>query len=99
MTYSIELHPLAEQEIQDSYLWYEERAEGLGNRFISAIQKRLASISQTPDLYSKKKGSYREVIVSGYPFTIVYQVLEKEKVVFITAVFHMKRNPKSKYKR
>ena len=99
MKYIIDLHPLAQQEMQESYEWYEERLEGLGKKFLTAIQKRLVIISQTPELYGKKKANYREVSVEGYPFKIVYNVFEKQKTVFVTAVFHMNRNPKTKYNR
>ena len=99
MIYHIQLHPLALQEMEESYNWYEERSVGLGNRFLTAIQKRFDRISSMPELYAKKKGNYREVLVQGFPFTIIYEILEKQKVVFVSYIFHAKRNPELKYKR
>ena len=99
MNYRIELHPLAQQELEESYQWYEECSTGLGNRFLSAIQTRFDRISAMPQLYAKKKGNYREVLVQGFPFTIIFETLVKQKIVFVSYIFHTKRNPKLKYKR
>jgi len=99
MIYQIELHPYAQDELAESYQWYEERLEGLGSRFFAAIQKKFDSIMLSPQLYPKKKGNYREVSVKDFPFTIIYEVLEKQKIVFVSYVFHTKRDPRLKYKR
>lgn len=99
MMFEIHLHPLALEEMEESYLWYEERSEGLGNRFLAAIQKRFEIITSTPELYAKRKGQYREAMVDNFPFTVIYEILIKEKIIFVSYVFHTKRNPKLKFKR
>ena len=99
MTYTIDLHPEAIREINDSYQWYEDRLEGLGHRFMNAVDKQLSSIARHPELYAKKKGNYRESLVKGFPFAIIYEILPKQEVVFVSYVFHSKRNPRLKYKR
>jgi toxin ParE1/3/4 len=68
MIYRIELHPSAQQELEETYHWYEERSIGLGVDFLAAVQKRLDRIAKTPKSYPRKKENYREVIVSGYPY-------------------------------
>ena len=99
MTYAIKLHSLAEKELEESYQWYEERSAGLGKRFMTEVNKRLERISLSPLSYAKKQNNYREVLVDTFPFTIVYEVYEKQKVVFVSYIFHTKRNPLQKYKR
>lgn len=37
MSYRVILHRAAEKEYLSSYLWYEERSKGLGERFFQAI--------------------------------------------------------------
>jgi CRISPR/Cas system-associated endonuclease Cas3-HD len=48
---------------------------------------------------SKKKGNYREVGIAIFPYIIIYEVLKKEKVVFVSYIMHSNRNPNIKYKR
>ncbi len=99
MNYRVELHPLAKQELAESYDWYEERLDGLGLRFINAVQGRFDNIANNPQTFSKKKGKYREVTLQDFPYTIIYEVFEKQKIIFVSCVFHTKRNPRLKYKR
>ena len=99
MSYSIELHPEAFKELQASYNWYEERSEGLGDRFMALVNKRLNEIAANPDRYAKHKGNYRETKVSTFPYVIVYEVLKKKQIIFISYIFHTKRSPKLKYRR
>ena len=99
MGYRIELHPLALQEMEESYQWYEDRSPGLGRSFLAAIQKRFDRIADLPESYAKKKGDYREAPLPKFPFVVIYEVHAKRKTVFVTYVFHTKRDPSLKYKR
>jgi hypothetical protein len=87
----------AGKELSESFLWYEERLYGLGERFLEVIEKSFRLIELTPERFPIKRKSYREFVVSKFPFVIVYEFIENEKVVLVLHVFHTKRNPKRKY--
>ena len=95
----VDLHPLALQEMTETVQWYEDRSPGLGTRFIEALNERLTEISAFPDRYPKKKGLFREVSTKIFPYIIIFEFLQKEKVVFVSYIFHIKRNPQLKYNR
>ncbi len=97
MSFKIIFHPIASKEYQRSFAWYEERLEGLGNRFENAISERLAEISITPELYPIKKGNFREAKTESFPYLIVYKVYKQKRIVFISAVYHTSRSPGKKY--
>lgn len=97
MSFQVELHPEVLNELQESFEWYEMRSEGLGKRFLSAVNKRMLELALNPEQYAKKKGNYRAV--DTFPYVIVFEIFQKEKIVFISFVFHTKRNPHLKYKR
>jgi ParE toxin of type II toxin-antitoxin system, parDE len=78
MSYKIELHPDAADELGESYHWYEERSEGLGVRFIGFVNKRLNEIADHPERYAKSKSAFREVMIDVFPYTIIYEILKKE---------------------
>jgi plasmid stabilization system protein ParE len=99
MTCRIELHNAAQKELTESFRWYEERSPGLGVRFIEAVHERLSELSNYPDRYAKRKEEFREVSTKIFPYILIYEFLPKEKVVFISYVFHAKQNPKLKYRR
>lgn len=99
MAYIVAFHPDVEADVDESYNWYEDRLQGLGDRFINAIGGTIEIICEQPDIYPKKKGNYREATLKDFPFVVVYEVLRKEQVVRVLYIFHTSRNPKLKYKR
>jgi ParE toxin of type II toxin-antitoxin system, parDE len=54
MSYIIDLHPKALEELNNSYQWYEARSEGLGKRFLTCVEKRINEIAKHPERYPKK---------------------------------------------
>ena len=97
--HQIELYPLAQQELSEAYQWYENRSQGLGKKFIQAVEKRLNEIANHPERYAKKKGNYRETIVEIFPYIIIYEVFKNAQTVLVLHVFHAKRNPSKKYRK
>ena len=45
MSYQVFFHPKAKAELKESYKWYNERSEGLGDRFIESVNKRITEIA------------------------------------------------------
>jgi mRNA-degrading endonuclease RelE of RelBE toxin-antitoxin system len=99
MIFQIELHPEAVKELTDSFTWYEERSIGLGLRFIKFVDQRLMEIAENPDRYPKRKGNFRETSIAVFPYNIVYEVLNRKKLIYVYCIFHTKRSQKFKYKR
>ena len=94
-TYEILLR--ARNEILDAWEWYEDRQEGLGDRFIKQINLKIKKIVQTPERYPEKKSSFREAKIEVFPYLLIYKIANRKKVITIISVFHMSRNPKIKY--
>lgn len=97
--YTIDIHYLALEELNEAYNWYEDRANGLGKRLMNKVDKRISEITLHPNRYSKKKGNSRSTSIEIFPYIIIYEVIEKEKTIFISYIHHAKRNPKNLYKR
>ena len=95
----IELHKAAQKELTEAFQWYEKRSPGLGARFIDAVSERLSELSNYPDRYAKRKAEFREASTKIFPYTLIYEFLPKENIVFVYYVFHSKRNPRLKYRR
>ena len=93
------LHELAVEDYAHAYEWYENEQAGLGEKFVAAVDKRVAQICETPSYYGYVHGDYRQATVEGFPFMVVYKFFPKHKLVFISAIHHTSRNPKTKFRK
>jgi plasmid stabilization system protein ParE len=96
--YSSILSSRAQKEIAISWEWYEERQNGLGDRFVEEIIARIRDIEKTPERYPTRYKSYKEVAVPTFPFLIIYKVIKTKRYIRIVSVFHTPQSPKRKYK-
>jgi len=87
----------ANTEILQSYLYYEEQQGGLGERFVNEVIVKAEQVKLFPKRYSSNKLPFRETMIKGFPFLIIYRYNSSTKYVFISSVFHSKRNPNKKY--
>jgi plasmid stabilization system protein ParE len=84
-------HPSARGELEASIDFYESRLEGLGRRFLAAVEEAIERIAKSPGAGSPLEAGFRKRLVSGFPFSIVYRT--KGDQVFIVAVAHQHRRP------
>ncbi|HAL82546.1 MAG TPA: hypothetical protein DCO83_10175 [Mucilaginibacter sp.] len=92
---TIELLRRAELELVDACDWYEKQQKGLSVRFTNEIETSLQFIKLNPNLYSKKyKTNLHFTPVKKFPYIIIYRYDEQLKTVFVTSIFHTKRNPR-----
>ena len=90
MAFKIVFHPKAELEYIEAFHWYENEKEGLGERFEKLIEKKLNQIQLHPENYGVNKGGFRETSVDIFPYTIVYKILKRKGLIYIS-VFFMQR--------
>lgn len=87
----IVFHPEAYEEMLESARFYEQREEGLGWEFLEAVVDATRRIRQFPNAGPIERDDMRKRLVTGFPFTILYQ-LEKDRI-HIGAVMHQHRKP------
>jgi len=91
VTYRVLFRRAAAAEYADAARWYEERAAGVGHRFIKRIEQALALISQAPFRPATILAKVRRVKTQEFPF-FVYYLVEDSRIV-VLAIFHARRNP------
>lgn len=85
-------HPEARAEMRESIDFYEARLEGLGLRFLSAVEQTVERISFHPEAGAPLPGEFRKRIVLGYPFSIIYHVWDD--YIYLVAIAHHHRRPR-----
>jgi len=96
--FSVILSKRAANEVTDSWKWYEERQNGLGDRFFKESIAHINLIEKFPERYSCKYKLYRETSLTIFPYAIIYKINKRKKIVQVVSVFHSSRNPAKRYK-
>lgn len=83
----------AREEFAAAVRWYEEQRPGLGSDFFDAIGETTSRIQAHPEIGTpiSADGRTRRLLVSRFPYQVVYRLWGKETV--IVAVAHLKRRP------
>ena len=84
-------HPEAQAEMRESIDFYEVRLEGLGLRFLAAVEETTKRIVAYPEAGAPLAGEFRKRIVQGFPFNMIYHVWED--YIYVVAVAHHHRRP------
>ncbi len=100
MSFSYRLHSLVQKDLEEGYSWYEDREKGLGERFLTAVEKKIQSIISQPEVYgSRNSKSFREAKVDRFPYTVTYRILKQKKEIHIGSVYHMSKHPRKKFRK
>ncbi len=81
----------AETEFHAARSYYDDCDSALGERFTSAVEAKLRSIQEHPDLYAITQANVREAILTSFPYVIYFTV--RDETVDVWAVFHQSRDP------
>ena len=87
----LEFHPAARDEFAAAAEYYETAVPGLGNRFLVAVKRTTEIALQHPDAGSRRGASARQLIVTGFPYEVVYRL--RNGVISVLAVAHQHRRP------
>lgn len=87
----LSFHPDVANEIKGSYNWYENKLEGLGNKFLSELEDSFLAIQNFPDTWASFEYGFKRYILNRFPFSILYKSTKKE--IIIIAVMHNSRKP------
>jgi plasmid stabilization system protein ParE len=85
------LAPEVEQDLAETYAWYEQRRAGLGEDFLSCVDARIESICRTPEMHAIVFKTYRRGLVRRFPYAAFYEYANDSVTVY--CVFHTARDP------
>jgi plasmid stabilization system protein ParE len=95
--YSLEFLPAAQEELVQAIEWYEKQRQGLGSRFMVAVEATLEAIKRTPMLFTVVNKNVRRARIKRFPFGIFFEFSEERIVV--AAIYHARRDPIKVHKR
>lgn len=97
--YKVVILPLAQNDIRNSALWYEQQQKGLGQKFTKQVRQIVSLIRQNPKSFNLRYKNTRTAVLPIFPYLIHYNIDEMNTLVVILAVLHTSQNPKKWGKR
>ncbi|ATC64538.1 hypothetical protein CMV30_11555 [Nibricoccus aquaticus] len=93
MSWRVVLRPEVEGDVAEAAGWYEERHKGLGAMFVEEVITVWDELAENPLLNSRRDQAknVRWRYPKRFPYRIVYEVFDEERVVVVAAVLHATR--------
>ena len=92
MSLKLILRPEAEADALEAYRWYSEQLPGLGDDFLSEVERALETIRANPEANRKVHREFRRTFTRRFPYGIFYAIRDGGIVVF--AILHTARDPR-----
>jgi toxin ParE1/3/4 len=99
MKYQVIILSDAEQDIDNAYIWYEQKQIGLGDSFYNSVNNSVNFISNNPVSFREIHKDVRRFVIRKFPFGVYYRLNIEKKEIQIIAVIHFKRSSKILRKR
>jgi plasmid stabilization system protein ParE len=84
--------PAARFEIIEARDWYAARGPGLGDAFVSEIDRQIARIADAPLEFASIQGDARRALLRRFPYALFFRITDN--AAFVLACFHASRDPK-----
>ncbi len=96
MSWRVVVRPEVEEDIAEAAAWYEAREDGLGAQFREEVIQVFDALAGNPLLNCRRhpRRNIRWRYPERFPYRVIYEVLEEQKVVVIAAVLHAARHEK-----
>jgi toxin ParE1/3/4 len=87
----VSFHDLGKLELNEAAAYYEHESVGLGQAFITEVQRCTEEITRFPEAGLVVRGAIRRRLIRRFPYALLYRVKTTE--VRILAVMNLKRRP------
>jgi toxin ParE1/3/4 len=93
MNFKLIIKREAQIDLDEIFVWYEEKKIGLGFEFIEEFDKLTAKILNNPYFAAIITGDARAASPKRFPYDVVYRIDVLQKEIRVIAVSHQSRKP------
>lgn len=94
MNWRVEFVPDVERDVAEAAAWYDARQPGLGAEFTEEVIRAWETLAVNPLLgcrrHPNKNIHWR--YPERFPYRVIYEIIEKQKIVRVAAVLHAARH-------
>ncbi|HET8782371.1 MAG TPA: type II toxin-antitoxin system RelE/ParE family toxin [Pyrinomonadaceae bacterium] len=82
---------LAQQDIADTVLWFEETQPGTSVDFLAALDQSVRLIAAYPFVGEEIEPEIRRCLFNRFPYALIYGI--EDQTIIVIAVAHTRRDP------
>ena len=83
---------LADREVDDAVIWYDEQTPGLGIEFLDELDRAVRLVKICPLASTQIEPEIRRFLLRRFPYSLVYGV--DDETIVVIAVAHQHREPR-----
>jgi hypothetical protein len=83
---------LAQQEIDDAFVWFDERQEGKGMDFLDELDRVVRLVKTFPLASIEIEPEIRRCLFARFPYSLIYGI--EDQTIVVIAVAHVRRTPR-----
>jgi plasmid stabilization system protein ParE len=83
---------LAQQEIDDAVVWFNEQADGKGRDFLDELDRAVRLVKSHPFASTEIEVDIRRRLFARFPYSLIYGI--DEQTVVVIAIAHYRRSPR-----
>ncbi len=88
---SVIIRPNAEQDIEETYNWFEAKDAGLGDKFKDELRQQIEYISFHPQMYAERETGFRYGLCRKMKVFIAYKI--EVDGILVYRVWYATMNP------
>ena len=81
------------EDILEAVQWYNKAQKGLGTKFLKHLKEKIEYIAKEPETAQIRYQEIQIAVIKTFPYTIHYEYIKNEKLIYIFGVFHTSINP------
>ena len=83
---------LAQQEIDEAFVWFDERDEGKGVEFLDELDRVVRLVKIYPLASVEIEPEIRRCLFARFPYSLIYGI--EDEAIVVIAVAHARRSPR-----
>lgn len=83
---------LAQQEVDEAVVWFDERVEGKGIVFLDELDRVVRLVKAYPLASTEIEPEIRKCLFARFPYSLIYGI--EDDTIVVIAVAHARRSPR-----
>ena len=83
---------LAQQEVDEAVVWFDERVEGKGLVFLDELDRVVRLVKAYPLASVEIEPDIRKCLFARFPYSLIYGI--EDNTIVVIAVAHSRRSPR-----